>query len=92
MSFGSRTPADQAYVRRLLPDFLAVAVDMLPYLRTGEAVLSGEAVEIPTRVRVTRPDPPPRSNDVRYREGWTTGLPLSYSPRDVVKRWRERSR
>lgn len=85
-------PSDQAYVRRLLPDFLAVAVDMLPYLRTGEAVLSGEAVEIPTRVRVTRPDPPPRSNDVRYRDGWTNGLPDGYSPQDVVKRWRQRSR
>src|SRR5579872_3872954 len=58
-------PADQGYVRRLLPDFLAVAVDMLPYLRTGEAVLSGEAVEVPTRVRVTTPDPAPRSNDVK---------------------------
>ena len=85
-------PADQAYVRRLLPDFLAVAVDMLPYLRTGEAVLSGEAVEIPTRVRITRPEPTPRSNDVRYRDGWTTGLPSDYSPKTVVKRWRERSR
>lgn len=85
-------PADQAYVRRLLPDFLAVAVDMLPYLRTGEAVLSGEAVEIPTRVRITRPDPTPRSNDVRYREGWIAGLPAGYSPKAVVKRWRDRSR
>lgn len=85
-------PSDQAYVRRLLPDFLAVAVDMLPYLRTGEAVLSGEAVEIPTRVRITRPDPTPRSNDVRYREAWTSGLPAGYSPAEVVNRWRRRVR
>ncbi|XXT21524.1 ATP-binding protein [Sorangium sp. So ce429] len=85
-------PSDQAYVRRLLPDFLAVAVDMLPYLRTGEAVISGEAVEIPTRVRVTPPEPPPRSNDVRYREAWTNGLPQGYSPKEVVERWRHRAR
>ena len=85
-------PADQAYVRRLLPDFLAVAVDMLPYLRTGEAVLSGEAVEVPTRVKVTTPDPAPRSNDVKYREGWSTGLPAPYSPKMVVERWRTRTR
>jgi hypothetical protein len=85
-------PADQAYVKRLLPDFLAVAVDMLPYLRTGEAVLSGEAVEVPTRVRVTMPDPPPRSNDVTHRESWSAGLPKGYSPKTVVKRWRERER
>jgi DNA helicase HerA-like ATPase len=85
-------PADQAYVRRLLPDFLAVAVDMLPYLRTGEAVLSGEAVEVPTRVKMTTPDPAPRSNDVRYREGWSTGLPAPYTPKTVVGRWRTRTR
>jgi uncharacterized protein len=85
-------PTDQAYVRRLLPDFLAVAVDMLPYLRTGEAVLSGEAVEVPTRVKVTTPDPAPRSNDVKYREGWSTGLPTPYSPKTVVERWRTRTR
>lgn len=85
-------PADQGYVRRLLPDFLAVAIDMLPYLRTGEAVLSGEAIEVPTRVRITKPDPEPRSNDVKYREGWTAGLPVGYSPGDVVARWRNRTR
>ncbi len=85
-------PADQAYVRRLLPDFLAVAVDMLPYLRTGEAVLSGEAVEVPTRVKVTTPNPAPRSNDVKYREGWSAGLPAGYSPKTVVQRWRTRTR
>jgi DNA helicase HerA-like ATPase len=85
-------PTDQAYVRRLLPDFLAVAVDMLPYLRTGEAVISGEAVDVPTRVRITKPDPTPRSNDVRYRSGWTDGLPDGYSLKDVVARWRSRLR
>lgn len=85
-------PADQGYVRRLLPDFLAVAVDMLPYLRTGEAVISGEAVEVPTRVRITTPDPKPRSNDVKYRDGWTVGLPSGYSPKSVVDRWRSRTR
>jgi len=85
-------PTDQGYVRRLLPDFLAVAVDMLPYLRTGEAVLSGEALEVPTRVRITKPDPTPRSNDVRYREGWSEGPPEDYSPKEVVIRWRRRIR
>ncbi|MBL8215773.1 MAG: ATP-binding protein [Bryobacterales bacterium] len=85
-------PADQTYVRRLLPDFLAVAVDMLPYLRTGEAVISGEAVEVPTRVKMSTPDPPPRSNDVSYRLGWTDGVPADYTSQDVVVRWRSRVR
>jgi uncharacterized protein len=85
-------PTDQGYVKRLLPDFLAVAVDMLPYLRTGEAVISGEAVEVPTRVRITKPDPTPRSNDVGYQRGWTEGVPNGYSPKNVVAGWRSRTR
>ena len=39
---------------------------MLPYLRTGEAVFAGEAVELPIRVRIEPPDPQPKSHDVKY--------------------------
>ena len=85
-------PNDQQYVRKLLPDFLAVNVDMLPYLRTGEAVLVGEAVELPTRVRIPKPDPQPKSHDVKYYEGWQTGVPDEYSVERVIARWRKRER
>lgn len=85
-------PNDQAYVRKLLPDFLAVAVDMLPYLRTGEAVLAGEAVALPSRVRITPPDPAPRSEDVAFKKAWESGLPENYAIATVVERWRNRNR
>ena len=86
-------PDDQMYVRRLLPDFLAVSVDMLPYLRTGEAVFVGEAVELPIRVRIEPPpDPQPKSHDVKYLKGWTAGVPDGYTVEDVVMRWRKRER
>lgn len=85
-------PADQSYVRKLLPDFLAMSVDMLPYLRTGEAVFVGEAVELPARVKVTKPNPVPKSNDVSYLKGWKEGLPEEYSVAKVIERWRKRER
>jgi DNA helicase HerA-like ATPase len=86
-------PNDQMYVRKLLPDFLAVSVDMLPYLRTGEAVFAGEAVELPIRVRIEPPpDPQPKSHDVKYLKGWTAGVPDGYAVEDVVTRWRKRER
>lgn len=85
-------PTDQGYVQRLLPDFLAVAVDMLPYLRTGEAIVAGEAIDIPTRVQITAPNPVPNSQDVSYAAAWTAGLPAGYSATRVVKRWRTRNR
>ena len=85
-------PNDQLYVRKLLPDFLSVAVDMLPYLRTGESVISGEAVEMPTRVRIKQPVPAPKSEDINYLSGWRDGLPDGYSIDSVVERWRKRER
>ena len=85
-------PNDQAYVRRLLPDFLSVAVEMLPYLRTGEAVISGEAVEMPTRVRIRPPQPAPRSEDIGYLTAWRGGLPPGYSVDAALNRWRRRQR
>jgi len=85
-------PNDQSYVRKLLPDFLSVAVEMLPYLRTGEAVISGEAVEMPTRVRIRPPNPIPRSEDIGYLAAWRAGLPAGYSVNTVLSRWRQRQR
>ncbi|MBL8635188.1 MAG: ATP-binding protein [Myxococcales bacterium] len=85
-------PNDQSYVRNLLPDFLSVAVEMLPYLRTGEAVISGEAVEMPTRVRIRPPNPVPRSEDIGYLAAWRAGLPAGYSVNTVLSRWRQRQR
>ena len=85
-------PNDQAYVKKLLPDFLAVAIDMLPHLRTGEAIITGEAVELPTRVRIPRPDPHPKSQDVKYEKWWRCGVPNNYSVEQVINRWRQRVR
>lgn len=85
-------PTDQGYVKKLLPDFLSVAVDMLPYLRTGEAIIAGEAVDIPTRVRFIPPDPAPRSQDVAYMAAWRDGLPHGYNVQSAIGRWRRRDR
>lgn len=85
-------PTDQEYVRRMLPDFVSVMVDMLPFLRTGEAVLAGEAVTIPTRVVINEPNPRPRSDDVDYLKGWREGPPPDYSVGAVIDRWRQRER
>src|SRR5690606_11403959 len=48
-------PTDRASVQGTLPDNLAALVDMLPVLRTGEAIITGEAARLPMRCRVTFP-------------------------------------
>ena len=55
--------ADQGRIRAALPDAVDGLAAVLPSLRTGEAIVSGEAVALPARVLVTRPNPMPQSED-----------------------------
>ena len=55
--------SDQATVRAALPDTVAGLSAVLASLRTGEAVVSGEAMALPARVLVDCPDPMPAAED-----------------------------
>ena len=63
-------PNDQHYVKRLLPDGEASLVEKLPSLRVGECLLVGDAVAIPSVVRVDACDLKPASNDIPYFDLW----------------------
>ena len=65
-------PADRARVKGTLPDGLAGLLDVLPILRTGEAVVTGEAAKLPMRCRVTLPASEfrPRSEDPAVSAKW----------------------
>ena len=45
--------SDRSKVQAALPDSLSGIVDSLPVLRTGEAVITGEAAKLPVRCRIT---------------------------------------
>ena len=82
-------PSDRARVQGTLPDGLVGLLDVLPILRTGEAIVTGEAAKLPMRCRVTLPakDHRPRSEDPKVSINW------SLSRRDegyerVVASWR----
>ncbi|PPG17081.1 DUF853 domain-containing protein [Rathayibacter sp. AY1C6] len=55
--------ADQGRIRTALPDSVAGLAETLPSLRTGEAIISGEALVLPTRVMLDRPNPLPLAED-----------------------------
>lgn len=59
---------DQAVVRRLMPDSLAGLTDVMPLLDTGEALVLGDALLLPTRVRFDEPRVKP---DSATRDFWT---------------------
>ncbi len=63
-------PIDQNYVKRLLPDTLGNLTDKLPSLQAGESLLIGEAVILPSIIKVDECNLPPSSNDIPYWELW----------------------
>jgi len=67
-------PTDRARVKGALPDNLASLMDLLPVLRTGEAIIAGEAARLPVRCRVTLPaeDHQPRSADPQVTSAWSS--------------------
>jgi len=65
-------PADRGRVKGALPDNLSGLMDLLPVLRTGETIISGEAARLPVRCRVSLPpaDRLPRSSDPQVSAAW----------------------
>ncbi|WP_447038391.1 ATP-binding protein [Streptomyces sp. DSM 118878] len=63
-------PEDQNYVKRLIPDSLGPLTESLPVLSSGEALLLGDAVVMPSRVIMDQAVPAPSSSDVRYMQEW----------------------
>ncbi len=82
-------PTDRTRVQGTLPDGLVSLLDVLPVLRTGEAVVMGEAAKLPMRCRITLPseDHRPKSTDPKVSQQWA--LPRKPEGYDrVVASWR----
>ncbi len=86
------TQNDRGRVRSTLSDNLSGLTDMLPILRTGEAIISGEAVTLPVRCRIAPPDPDkrPESEDPKVAAQWSRARGKEDYKR-VVALWRAKS-
>jgi uncharacterized protein len=81
--------ADRSKVQSALPDNLSGIADSLSVLRTGEAVITGEAARLPVRCRVTLPpaDQRPDSEDPLVASSWRkVRAPEDYAA--LVASWR----
>lgn len=81
-------PNDQACVKKLLPDTLGDLINKLPSLKAGEGLLIGDAVVLPSVVKIERCEPVPSSNDIPYWDLWKEqwkDLPLD----EIKKLWRK---
>lgn len=80
-------PDDQAYVRNLLPDSVRGITAMFSTLRRGEAILLGDSVMMPTRIRVDAPEPKPASDDASFAKAWALA-PADIDMHAVLTAWR----
>lgn len=82
-------PTDRGRVKGALPDNLSGLMDLLPVLRTGEAIIAGEAARLPVRCRVFLPscDHRPQSSDPAVSQAWATRRVAEGYDR-VVASWR----
>ncbi|MDR7157131.1 hypothetical protein J2W40_003979 [Sphingobium xenophagum] len=67
--------SDQNVIKRLMPDSLVGLTAMLPLLDTGEALLLGDAVLLPTRIKLDQPQVKPDSATRDFWKEWGTLRP-----------------
>jgi hypothetical protein len=61
---------DQGVIQRMMPDTLGSLLETLPVLGTGEALAVGDAVLLPSRVRVQPPTEKPISTTIDFWTQW----------------------
>jgi hypothetical protein len=80
--------ADRAAVSSTVPDDLGNLTALLPSLRTGECLILGDALQIPSRVRVFRAPSRPIGDDPELPESWMKDRPHPSGYTDALAAWR----
>jgi hypothetical protein len=83
---------DRGAVRASLPDDLGDLAQLLPSLRTGEALVLGDALQVPSRIRVRLAAHKPQGSDPALPAAWrqdTRPDPSLYA--EAVRNWRVQS-
>lgn len=83
---------DQNVVRRLMPDSLAGVIEGLPLLDTGEALLLGDAILLPARIKLKFPTIEPLSQTRNFWQEWGEKAPDSAAVAAAVETLRRQSR
>ena len=80
--------ADRAKVEAAMPDDLGALSGMLPALRTGEGLVLGEAMPIPSRIQFFKARKRPRGDDPEMPEAWRKSRPDPTKYSDALHNWR----
>jgi DNA helicase HerA-like ATPase len=83
---------DRAHIRSAVQDELQSMVDLLPSLRTGEALISGEAVKIPSRIKFYKIANSHKSSDPKASEKWIEKIEETEKEyKKLLKSWRNKN-
>lgn len=83
---------DQSVVTRLMPDSMSSFTEMLPLLETGEALLLGDSVLLPTRIRLDVPKLKPESATRDFWTEWRERTPQEAAIKEAIETLRRQSR
>ncbi|MDD5005054.1 MAG: ATP-binding protein [Candidatus Omnitrophica bacterium] len=79
---------DRGHVSSAVQDDLSDMLALIPSLRTGEALIFGEAVKIPSRVRIDAATKAPRSEDPKVSMAWAQTPPSADYYKQAIDLWR----
>ena len=82
---------DQKFVRSMLPDDAAGLLNVLPTLRQREAIVVGEGVAHPMRIRFAdlQPHHRPKGEAANLPEAWQNDVKGRDFIGKIVERWRQ---
>lgn len=79
---------DRNHVSSAIQDDLQDLVGLLPSLRTGEGLIIGEMVKIPSRVKFDKIGYAPKSSDPKVTELWKKNKPKTENYQKIIELWR----
>jgi DNA helicase HerA-like ATPase len=83
--------ADRAKVEAAMPDDLGALSGMLPALRTGEGMVLGEAMPIPSRIQFFKARERPRGDDPEMPQAWREPRPDGAHYESALNNWRHQA-
>lgn len=84
--------SDQNVIKRLMPDSLAGLTSILPLLDTGEALMLGDAVLLPSRIKLDKPTITPDSATRDFWKDWGVQAPDVDAIRTAIECLRSQTR
>jgi len=83
--------SDRSIVASAVPDDLGNLVALLPSLRTGECLVLGEALQVPSRVRIKKAPARPVGDDPQMPQSWMNERPKADLYKDALTNWRSQT-